>query len=348
MNEKTKKLIGNILKPIMTILISLVIGALLIIPTGASPIEAYSVLFEGAFGSVNNFYNTLARSTPLIFTGLAAAFAFKAGVFNIGIEGQLYMGAMAAALTGIYLGGLPTIIVIPACLIAAMIAGMLWAALPGLLKTKLDINIVITCIMMNSIAQLFTDYLATYPFKGELPIGATHKISEAAMLPRMMERSELNLGFILAIILALVLYVVIFKTKFGYESRAFGLNQAFAKYIGIHPVRKMMVVLFISGMIAGLAGAEQVMGVNYRFISNFSNGYGFTGITVALLGRHNPIGVILAALFFGALNNGAIQMEVMTNISRDLIASLQAIMIILLAAEQFVLPRFKRKGGKTE
>ena len=188
MNEKTKKLIGNILKPIMTILISLVIGALLIIPTGASPIEAYSVLFEGAFGSVNNFYNTLARSTPLIFTGLAAAFAFKAGVFNIGIEGQLYMGAMAAALTGIYLGGLPTIIVIPACLIAAMIAGMLWAALPGLLKTKLDINIVITCIMMNSIAQLFTDYLATYPFKGELPIGATHKISEAAMLPRMMER----------------------------------------------------------------------------------------------------------------------------------------------------------------
>ncbi|MEG0579974.1 MAG: ABC transporter permease, partial [Niameybacter sp.] len=215
MNDQTKKLLGNILKPIITIIIALFIGVLLILPTGTSPIEAYGALFKGAFGSVNSIYNTLARSTPLIFTGLAAAFAFKSGVFNIGIEGQLYMGAMAAALTGVYLGDLPAPILIPACLVAAMIAGMLWAAIPGILKTRLDINIIISCIMMNSIAQLFTDYLATYPFKGELPIGATAKIAEGAMLPRLGGRSELNLGFILAILIAILLYIVIFKTRFG-------------------------------------------------------------------------------------------------------------------------------------
>lgn len=343
MEDKTKKLILEILKPLLTIIIALFIGVLLILPTGTSPIEAYTVLFEGAFGSANNIYNTLARSTPLLFTGLAAAVAFKSGVFNIGIEGQLYMGAMAAALTGIYLGDMPAMILIPVCLLMAAFAGMLWAFIPGILKTKLDINIVIVCIMTNSIAQLFTDYLATYPFKGELPIGATLKVSENAMLPRLAGRSELNLGFIIAIIIAILLYVVIFKTRFGYEARAFGMNATFAKYIGINPTRKMIVMLFVSGMIAGLAGAEQVMGVSHRFISNFSPGYGFTGITVALLGRHNPLGVIIAALFFGALNQGAIQMEVMTSISRDLISSLQAIMIILLAAEYLVLPKFKKK-----
>ncbi|GHV95089.1 ABC transporter permease [Spirochaetia bacterium] len=342
MPELLQKYTMLLIKPVGTILIALMIGVLLIIPTDTSPWEAYSVLFYGAFGSPANFANTLARSTPFLFTGLAAAFAFRAGVFNIGIEGQMYLGALCAALMGVKGSGLPGFLLIPLCLLAAMVGGLLWSFVPGFLKAKFNINIVIVSIMMNNIAILFTSYLSTYPFKGELPIGATGKIAAEAMLPRLGNQSELNFGFIIGLLAAMILYIVIFRTRFGYEMRAFGLNERFTRYMGVDLVKKTLLVLFISGVLAGLAGAEQVMGVNYRFISNFSTGYGFTGITVALLGRLNPLGIIIGAIFFGAMNTGAVQMEVMTSISRDLISSLQAVMILFLAAEYFIkLPKWK-------
>jgi len=324
----------------------MVIGMLLILPTGTPPLHAYKELFLGAFGSKAAILNTLARSTPILFTGLSAAFAFKAGVFNIGIEGQLYMGAFSSALMGIYGAALPKIILIPLCLIAAMAGGLLWSLVPGLLNTRYRINIVVISIMMNNTAQLLTSYLASYPFKGELPFGATYRVGDHAVLPRFYTNSELNLGFVIAILLALALWFILFRTKFGYESRAFGLNHRFTRYMGVNLNKKTLAVLFISAMIAGLAGAEQVLGINYRFMSDFSDGYGFTGISVALLGGLNPLGVVAGALFFGALNNGAIQMEIMTNISRDLISALQAIMILLLAARELVGFKKSRRSPK--
>lgn len=334
MNKKIEKVLINLVKPIFAIVISLLIGALLILPTGTSPIEAYIILFKSAFGTWQGFCSSLAKATPLLFTGLAGAYAFRAGVFNIGLEGQLYLGGIAAALTGVYFSDLPAIILIPICMIAAMAAGMALAFIPAILNVKLKINIFIICIMLNSIAQLFANYLATYPFKGELPIGATYKIGENAIFPKLAgPMNDLNFGFIIAIIFAVVLYILLFKTKFGYESRASGISRTFSNYIGIDATKKTVIIVMLSGAIAGLAGAEQVMGVNYRYISDFSAGLGYTGITVALLARHNPLGCIIAAIFFGILNNGAIQMEVMTNISRDLIASVQAIMIVFLAAD---------------
>lgn len=351
MKEPIKKLLIKLVKPLTTIIFALLIGIILILPTKTSPLEAYKVLFEGAFGNLNRILNTLARSTPLLFTGLAAAFAFKGGIFNIGVEGQMYMGGLAAALTGIYLKGLPGFVLLPLCLLAAMVAGLGWAYIQGILKTKFKINIIIASIMLNNIAILFTSYLVTYPFKGELPLAATAKIADGAMLPRFSIKSELNAGFIIGLVVAIILYFVIYKTKFGYETRAIGLNENFTKYMGVNIASKTMIVLFISGMIGGLAGAEQIMGVNYRFLSGFSPGYGFTGITVALLGGLHPIGIILGAIFFGALTNGAVHMEVMTNISRDLINSFQAIIIMLLAAEQLIkfskLKKIKRKGMAT-
>lgn len=343
------KIIIDLLKPLLAIAASLLIGSLLILPTDTSPAAAYGALFEGAFGNFNNVCNMLARSTPLIFTGLAAAVAFKAGVFNIGVEGQLYVGALAAALTGICCQGLPRILLIPLCFLMAGAAGTAWAFVPAVLKGRLNINIIIVCIMMNSIGQLVTEYLATYPFKGELPFGATVKVGVNARLPRFIQTSELNIGILIAIALAVLLYIVIFKTSFGYECRAFGINPKFARYMGVDTGKKMLLVMAVSGFIAGFAGAEQVLGVNYRFISNFSPSYGFTGISVALLARHNPLGVVIAAVFMGILTQGAIQMEIMTTVSRDLISSVQAIMIILLAAEEFGLPLLKkmvyRKGA---
>ena len=352
MKEKVKACLWAVGRPLITIFAAVLIGGLLILPTGTSPVEAYGALLRGAFGSPVGIMKSLERATPLLFTGLAATVAFKAGVFNIGIEGQLYIGAFAAALMGIYGAGLPRPVLILLCLLAAMAGGMLWAAIPGYLNTKLKINLVVISIMMNNIAQLLTEYLCTYPFKGELPVSATAKLAEAAWMTRFSPKSAFNTLFFAGIALAIFLYFVITRTKFGYELRALGLNQRFARYNGINVNKRVIAILMISAAISGLAGAEQVMGANQRFYAGFSANYGFTGITVALLGGLNPLGVIVGAIFFGVLNSGAIQMEVMTNISRDLISTLQAIIIMLLAIEYFGKPKFiswlkkmKQKNG---
>lgn len=326
----------NLIKPVVTILLALVLGALLILPTGTDPLEAYSALFKGAFGSTTGILNTLERSTPLLFTGLGAAIAFRAGVFNIGLEGQLYMGAFAAALTGIYGADLPRILIIPLCMAAAMLGSVLWAVIPGALHTKYSINLVVVTIMMNNIAKLFTNYLCTYPFKGDLPTSATHKLGENALMTRFSERSEFNTFFFVGIAAAIVLYVIVYKTRFGYELRALGLNRRFTEYNGVNVKKKILAILFLSAMLAGLCGAEQVMGANQRFIDSFSANYGMNGITVALLGGMNPLGAIVGAIFLGALNSGAVQMEVMTNVSRDLISALQAVIIMLLATQKVI------------
>ncbi len=330
-------------KPVITITIALIFGAFLIILTGTSPLDAYTALFIGAFGNWGNLFNSLARATPLIFTGLAAAFAFRGGVFNIGAEGQMYMGAMASAMIGIYLGSLPWYILQPLAIIGALVAGGLWGFIPGYLNGKLKINIVISTIMLNNVAILLTSYLVTYPFKGELDIGATYKVSESSQFLRFNEFSVLNIGFVFGIVASIILYFLIFRTSYGYELRGFGQNPSFTRYLGIDSGKKVVSVMFISGMLAGFAGAEQTLGVNLRFISEFSPGYAFTGITVALLGHLNPFGIIIGAIFFGGLSVGAIRMEALTTVSRDLIDSLQGIIILLLAAEH-IITQEKRKA----
>ena len=329
-------------KPLTTITIALILGAFLIIPTGTSPLDAYTALFMGAFGGWGNIFNSLARATPLLFTGLAAAFAFRGGVFNIGAEGQMYMGAMASALIGVYLGSLPWYIIQPLAVLGALVAGGLWGFIPGYLNGKLKINIVISTIMLNNVAILLTSYLVTYPFKGDLDIGATYKVSESSQFLRFSEFSVLNVGFILGVVASIILYFLIFRTSYGYELRGFGQNPSFTRYLGIDSGKKVISVIFISGMLAGLAGAEQTLGVHLRFISEFSPGYAFTGITVALLGHLHPFGIIVGAIFFGGLSAGAIRMEALTTVSRDLIDSLQGIIILLLAAEHIIPPE-KRK-----
>lgn len=343
MADRIKQALPDLLRPVITILVALFIGSLLVLPTGTTPVEAYLVLFKGAFGSRTAFMGTLVRATPLLFSGLAACIALKAGVFNIGTEGQLYLGGMASALTAYYCGALPGILLIPLSMLAAGAAGILWSVIPAILKQRYNINLIITSIMMNNLAVLFTVYLSSFVFKGNLPIPATPKIPEHAMLSKVSERSELNSGFFLALVISVILYILIFKTPFGYEIRALGISEGFTRYIGVDVGKKTFIVMFISAFIAGLGGAEQSLGINNMFISGFSPGYGFTGITVALLGGMHPFGVVVGAIFFGALTNGAVQMEVMTSVSRDLINTLQAIIIFLLAGEQLFRFKFKPK-----
>ncbi len=346
MKEKLQKACFTGLRPVLTILVAMLIGSLLILPTGTSPLEAYGVLFKGAFGSATAIFNTLTRATPLLFCGLSACIALKSGVFNIGLEGQLYLGGMASALVAYYCSPLPGFLLIPLAFLAAGLAGILWSVIPAFLKEKFGINLIITSIMMNNIAILFTTYLCSYVFKGDLPVPATPKIPEHAMLFKFSPRSDFNIGFLITLVIAVLLYILIYKTSFGYECRALGLSENFTSYIGVNVGKRALTVMFISAFIAGLGGAEQTMGVNNMFISNFSPGYGFTGITVVLLGGVNPIGVVIGAIFFGALTNGATQMEVMTNVSRDLINTIQAIIILLLAADGLFRFGIRKKKAK--
>lgn len=335
-------------RPVITICITLLIGAVMIINAGESPLKAYGILFYGAFGTGTGLLNTLSKATPLIFTGLAAALADIVGVFNIGVEGQLYLGALAAAVVGVYAGGLPAAILIPLCLLAAMAVSVLWAMIPGYLNHKLKINIFIMFFMMNNMAALFTEYLANGPFKGNITEAATDKVDKAARFYRFSVYSDLNAGFIIAIILVAVLWFVLKKTRTGYEWYALGKNRTFSEYIGLHAGRKALAVLAVSAMISGLAGAEQVLGTMGRFYANFSNDLGFTGISIGLLAANNPIGVLIFAIFFGALNNGGILMAAGTSVPGDLIEVLQSLMILMVSAD-FVIRKWKpekRKKGE--
>lgn len=340
-----KSYIRIVLKPLLTILIALTIGGVIIACSGYSPLKAYLILMEGAFGSADGMMETLAKATPLIFTGLAAAVGYKAGVFNIGVEGQLYMGAFAAAVTGFYVGDLPAVIAIPVCLAAAMAAAVLWALVPAVLNIRMNINIFIMFFMLNNMAVLVTEYLANGPFRGEIPAAVTSRIKPGAALYKFSVFSNLNIGFIAAILLVIVLYIIFYKTKFGYECDALGRNPVFARYIGIHDKKKTMLLLVISAMIAGLAGAEQSLGAMERFYAGFSNDLGFTGISIALLSNNHPFGVFIFAIFFGALTNGGLVMSASTDVPSDLITILQAILIMLISGD-FVIRQLALKRKK--
>ncbi len=342
------KFFSSLLQPVVAFLVALLIGTFLILPSGTGPIAAYREMFIGAFGSVNALANTFTRATPLIFTGLAAAFAFRAGIFNIGAEGQLYWGALAATWVLLTFETLPGMILVPLAIIAAMIGGALWAFPAGFFKIKLGINIVISTIMLNWIAQYLTTYVVAYPMKGELDINASLKIGESGRLLRLMPPTQLNLGFVIALVAGIIVFFILNKSSFGYELRAIGKNIKFAAYAGVKVNRKILQGIMISGALAGLAGAEQVMGFHYRFIGGFSPGYAFTGITAALLGRLNPIATVFAAILLGAIESGALKMEIATNVSRDLTLVLQSIIILLLGAEQLIKLRKMRQPSQNE
>ncbi len=343
--KPVQKVLRPAAKPLIMICIALFVGALLILNTGRNPLEAYGIMFQGAFGSLDAFWNTLAKATPLIFTGLAASIASEAGVFNIGVEGQLYFGALAAGLVGCTFTTLPAAVLIPLCLLAAMAASVVWAVIPGVLNSKLHINIFVMFFMANNIATLFTEYLVAGPFKGNLPDPATNRVADTARLARFSNFSDLNVGFLISLALVAIVWFAMKKTTFGYECSAMGRNSSFGEYIGIRLNRQRMLVLVVSAMIAGLAGAEQTLGSLGRFYANFSDGLGFTGISVGLLASNHPVGVVIFSIFFGAMTSGGLQMAASTGIPNDLINIIQSLLIITVSGD-FIARSVKRGAGK--
>lgn len=273
----------------------------------------------------------LRRQPPLIFTGLAFTLAKKTTLINLGVEGQLLFGAMAAAVLGTVDLGLPTFLHLPLTLIAGMAVGGLFAALVGLLKVKFGSNEVIATIMLNEIAKLFCSYLVNGPFKAEGAVSQTVKVLPTAMLPRIMAKYQLTFAIVLAVLACIAVKFFMERTVKGFEIRCVGMGSVAAETAGINVGKMMIAAMFLSGAIAGLAGACHVTGVDRRFIEGFSPGYGFDGIAVAALAGENPVGVIFAGVIFGALRSGAMVLNRTTNIPTDFINVIQALVVILVA-----------------
>ena len=335
---------------IITLSLAIIIGGVIVELSGKDAIYAYTILFTTAFGSKLALANTLLAATPLIFTGLAAVVAFRAGVFNVGVEGSLFIGAFAAAWGGFTLIELPAVAIITLSFVAGGLAGGLWGAFPGYLKARLRVDEIVSTIMLNYVAILFTGYLVSGPFLMEGASNAmSDKIASQAQLLRLIPKSQLNISIFVALAVFVGVWILLRRTTFGFEIKSLGTNPVFARWSGMPVGRIIVLAMFISGFIGGLAGASQVAGVHYRFIAGFSPGLGFTGIVVALLGRNSAVGALLAAFFFGALRNGGTTMEMFTRIPRDLIAILEALIIFFVAIELGLdWLRFRRKRPEQE
>ena len=328
------------------IFLAFLVGAIVILFNKQNPLFAYRTLLEGAFGKPYRLANTLQRAVPLTLTGLSVAVAFKAGVWNIGSEGQLYLGAFAAAWAGVTFDGIPVIIFIPLLFLCGMIGGGIGGFIPGVLKARYDMNEVITTIMLNSVFILFTSYLVNYPFKtAQGQMGATDKIAEAARLGRLVKLSKFNTGIFFTAIVVVLMFYLMHKSSIGYEWKQIGENSVFARYIGIEPTRQIILVMILSGALAGIAGAIEVMGVHYRFIESISPGYGYDGLLIAMIAMYHPLGVVLVALIFGALKVGALPMEQFSNVPSELIDVLQSIIILFVAAETGLMAWIRSKRG---
>jgi len=331
---------------IIAILGAFLVGMIVLFASGHSPIEAYGAMLVGAFGDIYGIGQTFTQATPIIFTALAFLFAFKSGLFNIGAEGQLLIGGFTAALVGTSFNGLPVFIHLPLALLAGAAGGALWGFIPAVLKAKLGAHEVITTMMLSYVALYLTSYMVNYPLKAPGWVPQTVLITSSAELPRILPPTQLSASFILALIIAGITIYVLQRTTIGYEVRAIGLNPAAAESSGINIKRGLIFALVVSGAIAGLGGAGEVLGVHRRYIDGFSPGYGWDGLAVALIGGLNPLGSVLAAILFGALRSGGMSMNRATGVPLDIIFVLQALVVLFVAAPRLIRYLLKKGGFK--
>jgi ABC-type uncharacterized transport system permease subunit len=331
---RLQTILPTVYSSVGAVAVALLVGAIFILVFGDDPITAYRALFNGAFGDRRSIAETLVATTPFIFGGLAFAAAARAGMFNIGIEGQLMMGGLACGLLGAYDLGLPRVVFLPLGLATAALAGALWGALPGVLKARTGAHEVITTIMLNYIAFRTNTYVMTGT-ESWLPINpglqATNKVQPEARLPNILSGTRLHAGIILAVIAAVVLWYVLFRTTFGYKVRTVGLSRGAASYAGIKWGLTITLAMAVSGGMAGLAGAGEALGLQGRHYAG-PPGYGFTSIAVGLVGRNHPIGVIFAGLLFGILRSGANEMQNQVGTSKELVQVLQGLVILSVSA----------------
>lgn len=338
-------------------LCAVVLGGLVMVLTGANPLEAYAALISGAFGSPDRIARSVARSIPFIGASLAIAFAFKAGLFNIGAEGQVLIGALVGGWAGTWawLQGLPGILAIPIVLVMGVLGGALYGGFPGYLKAKTGAHEVIVTIMLNTIALRLVEWLV----QGQTPVilrdpastaGTSRPISEAARLPLLPGAgpSTLHLGLLLAIALCALIWFVNERTTTGFEIKTVGLNPSAATYAGISVSRVWILTMAVSGGLAGFAGVAEVSGARGVIEPGVYRSIGFDSIAIALLARGNPWAIIPASLLWGALLSGAGPMQVSAGIPIDIVRIVQALILLFVAADIIVRRLFRIRGGDTE
>lgn len=361
MQKKIKFIFENIKYPLLAIVLAFLIGSIFVKLTGNSVGVAYMALLDGSLGNIPKFGETLLKTTPLILTGLSVAFAFRAGLFNIGGEGQYLAGAISTVTAAWVLQDLPGFILIPIILLAGALGGAIWGSIPGILKAKLGVHEVIVTIMLNFIALSMTNFLVRTVLNPSRLLGSEQKAStvlipEHARLLKFNEfmpvfgYSRLHVGILIALACAIGIWFLLFKTSMGYEIRSVGHNPYASEYGGISISKNIIASMMISGALAGIAGATTVAGLSFKVDQSAGlPGYGFNGIAVALVGKNHPLGVIASAFLFGIMSNGARKMQ-FEGIPKEVVGIIQGIIIIFIAGEAMLkyMTTRKKKEDKKE
>ena len=325
---------------IIAILAALSVGAIIIVAVGGDVLNTYWIIISMPFKNMRSFSEVLIRMIPLLIIALGISVSSRCGIINIGAEGQMYMGIIAATAIATNCGSLPKIILVPMCIIAAGVAGGLYGFIPGWLKAKLEVSELLSTVMLNYVATQFFNFCIRVPLldpseKSGTPM--SRRIAENATLSRLFKGMSLHQGIFLAIILVVIIYLLMFKTTWGYKMRAAGASERAARYGGINVPKYLIIAMVISGACAGMAGAVELMGVQGRAVAGMTGGYGFSGVVVALFGALHPFWIVPASFFFGILLYSQVNLQILTSVPPNLVKALQGLIILIIVAVQMVI-----------
>jgi general nucleoside transport system permease protein len=351
-----RRTVSLLVIPLLAIVLALLVGAVVMILSSplvggeldvTLPVKAYLALASGAFGSVNGLIQTIVSASPLILAGLAVGIGFKAGLFNIGAQGQFLMGAVAAAAVGAGMAHQSPLLAIPAAVLAALVVGGIYGFIPGFLKAFTGAHEVVTTIMLNYIAIQFVAYLITGPMRATGATFARSPAVGAAELPILLGRNG-HLGILFALVAVPIAWWLLYRTTIGFEVRTVGANPDAARYAGMSPRKVLILTMSACGLLAGLAGAGEILGISHYMPAGYSTNVGFDGITVALLGRANPIGILFGGLLLGAMRAGSNLMQIQAGVPVQMIDVLQGVILFFLAAELIVRYVFRVRAARAE
>lgn len=332
------RLVRQVAVPVLMILLAFVFSAVVMLFTGGNPFVAYKAMFVGAFGSLSGWITTINRAIPICICGFGVAFSRKCGLFNIGLEGQLLMGALGSTIAGIYFTGLPIYLHLPISLLFGMLFGMLWSVVPAVLYIEKKQNLVVSLLFMNIIAGNIIQYFVFGPMMGKgAQQPSTDRIAETARFPFLLSRpAKLSSAVLLAVLVGVLLHIYMKKTYSGYELRATGGNRSAAKFAGINTKTYLYLAILIPGILGGMAGAIDIQSRYFRIIDGFSPGYGWDALPIALLSGGNPIAVILGSLLFAGMYVGASSMQLQAGISSQIISVVQGFLVIAVSLDSFI------------
>ncbi len=352
--SRAKERLSGILSPLFIIFSAVLVITLLLLSIGVSPAGTFGALLSGAFGSGIGLINTLTKAVPISLCALGVAVARQAGIFNIGINGQMMIGALGTVVVGVYLKGLPPFLHVTLCLLAGVLCGMLYALFPTIIYVRKRINLIVIFLLMNTMASKINTWLLfAYLRDPSSTSTATYRIQASAQLPTLMTSpGRLNIGVIISLVISAAMYIYFYKTTAGYELRCCGQNHQASTYAGIKVTRYIGSSLLLGGALAGLAGGIEVLGTYFRLYDGFSPAYGFDGIPIALLAGGNPIGILVGSIAFGALRVGSSNMQVKMGVSSELVSVVQGVLICFIALEylfRFISGKMtSRRQGKAK